>query len=76
MLVIGGWNGLLAWRTLPGGELVAERQLPKSLVAAAAFSPDAGTLPIDPPPEPPAPTAPGSPTLSEVLKGVTQLPRP
>jgi WD40 repeat protein len=51
-LVAGGWNGLLTWRTLPGGELIAERQLPKSVVAAAAFSPDAGTLPLDPPPEP------------------------
>ena len=55
MLVVGGWNGLLTWRTLPGGELVAERQLSKSLVAAAAFSPDAGTLPLDPPPEPAKP---------------------
>jgi beta-lactamase regulating signal transducer with metallopeptidase domain len=51
-LVVGGWNGLLTWRILPGGELVAERQLPKGLVSAAAFSPDAGTLPLEPPPEP------------------------
>jgi beta-lactamase regulating signal transducer with metallopeptidase domain len=56
-LVIGGWNGMTTWRTLPGGELVAERQLPKHAVATAAFSPDAGTLPLEPPPEPaPAPT--------------------
>src|SRR5262249_14700545 len=38
-LVLGGWNGSMAWRRLPSGELVAERQLPKDLVAAAAFSP-------------------------------------
>jgi WD40 repeat protein len=54
-LILGGWNGLLTWRGLPGGELIAERQLAKSLVAAAAFSPDAGTLPFDPPPLPPPP---------------------
>jgi len=51
VLVIGGWNGLLAWRTLPDGMLVAERQLPKDVVAATAFSPDAATLPLEPPPE-------------------------
>jgi bla regulator protein BlaR1 len=55
MLVLGSWTGLLTWRTFPGGELVAERQMPKDLVAAAAFSPDAGTLPLDPPPEPEPP---------------------
>lgn len=71
MLVIGGWNGSLAWRRLPGGQVLAERQLPKSVVAAAAFSPDAGTLPLDPPPEPEAPvTAP--PIPSEFLQGVGQ----
>jgi bla regulator protein blaR1 len=74
-LVIGGWNGLLAWRTLPGGELVAERQLPKGLVAATAFSPDAGTLPLDPPPEPVAPTVPVPLTVSEFLEEVRQLPK-
>jgi beta-lactamase regulating signal transducer with metallopeptidase domain len=72
-LVIGGWNGLLAWRRLPSGELVAERQLPKGLVAAAAFSPDAGTLPLEPPPEPEPPPAP--PTVPELPSGVTQLPK-
>src|SRR5262249_52942758 len=51
MLIIGGWNGLLAWRTLPDGMLVAERQLSKDVVAATAFSPDAATLPLEPPPE-------------------------
>jgi hypothetical protein len=51
VLVIGGWNGLLAWRTLPDGMLVAERQLSKDVVAATAFSPDAATLPLEPPPE-------------------------
>jgi len=49
MLVIGGWNGLVTWRALPGGELIAERQLPKELVANTAFCPDAGTLPLAPP---------------------------
>ena len=69
--VIGGWNGHLAWWALPGGELVAERQLSKAIVAAAAFSPDAGTLPLDPPPEPAA-TEPG--TLPPLLEGVSRLP--
>jgi WD40 repeat protein len=57
-LIIGGWDGTVAWRALPGGELVTSRQLPKQLVATAAFSPDAGTLPLEPPPElapPPSP---------------------
>lgn len=54
-LVIGSWDGSMTWRALPGGELIAERQLPKDLVAAAAFSPDAATLPLEPPPLPPAP---------------------
>jgi beta-lactamase regulating signal transducer with metallopeptidase domain len=62
-LVLGGWSGLLTWRTLPGGELIAERQMPKRLVAAASFSPDAGTLPLDPPPEPEPPELPYSPLL-------------
>jgi hypothetical protein len=77
MLVIGGWNGLLTWRTLPGGELIAERQLPKGVVAAAAFSPDAGTLPLEPPPPPPEPAPPpGSlpPKVPDLLQGVSQLP--
>lgn len=52
ILVIGGWNGLVAWRVLPGGELIAERQLPKDIVATTAFCPDAGALPLEPPPEP------------------------
>ena len=51
-LVIGGWNGLVAWRALPDGNLLAERQLPKDLVANAAFCPEAGTLPLAPPPLP------------------------
>jgi beta-lactamase regulating signal transducer with metallopeptidase domain len=57
-LVVGGWNGLTAWRSLPRGELLAERRLPKELVATAAFSPDAGTLPPEPPPEPAPPPTP------------------
>ncbi len=75
-LVIGGWNGFLAWRTLPGGELVAERQLPKSLVAAAAFSPDAGTLPFAPPAEPAGPPTPAPQTLPELFQGASHFPRP
>jgi beta-lactamase regulating signal transducer with metallopeptidase domain len=67
-LVLGGWNGLLAWRTLPDGKLVAERQLPKDLVASAAFSPDAGTLPLEPPPEPPPPPVPEPTTMPELLE--------
>jgi hypothetical protein len=74
-LVIGGWSGLLAWRTLPGGELVAERQLPKGLVAAAAFSPDAGTLPLEPPPEPVPPPASAPPTGPELLPEFSIAPR-
>jgi beta-lactamase regulating signal transducer with metallopeptidase domain len=78
MLVIGGWNGLLAWRTMPDGELVAKRQLPKNLVAATAFSPDAGTLPLDPPPEPERPETPRGivpQRLPEPLQGVSRLPK-
>jgi beta-lactamase regulating signal transducer with metallopeptidase domain len=57
-LVIGGWGGLVAWRSVSSGSLLAERQLTKDVVASAAFSPDAGTLPLEPPPEPtPPPTA-------------------
>jgi beta-lactamase regulating signal transducer with metallopeptidase domain len=74
MLVIGGWNGFLAWRKLPDGELVAARQLSKDLVAAASFSPDAGTLPLDPPPEPPAPPTPVLSAEPELLRGVSQFP--
>lgn len=74
-LIVGGWNGLLTWRTLPGGELIAERQLPKALVAAAAFSPDAGTLPFDPPPKPPvSPLSVPQMTL-EPLQGFSRLGR-
>jgi hypothetical protein len=74
MLVIGGWNGLFAWRKLPGGELVAERQLSKDLVAAAAFSPDAGTLPLNPPPEPEAPPTPALSAGPALPRGLIQLP--
>ncbi len=52
MLVIGGWNGLVAWRHLPSGELIAERQVSKDLVANTAFCPDAASLPLEPPPLP------------------------
>jgi beta-lactamase regulating signal transducer with metallopeptidase domain len=74
LLVIGGWSGLLAWRKLPSGELIASRQLPKGLVAATAFSPDAGTLPINPPPpEPELLPAPILQTVPELLQGVSRL---
>ena len=71
MLVIGGWNGMAAWRMLPGGQLAAERQLPKDAVSAAAFSPDAGTLPLEPPPLPvePVPLL----TLPEMPVGINNF---
>ena len=52
-LVVGGWNGTVFWLSLPSGQLLAERQLTKDLAATAAFCPDAGTLPLEPPPIPP-----------------------
>ncbi len=74
ILVIGGWSGLLAWRKLPSGELIASRQLPKGLVAATAFSPDAATLPLHPPPpEPELIPAPIQQTVPELLEGVSRL---
>jgi beta-lactamase regulating signal transducer with metallopeptidase domain len=76
MLVIGGWNGLLTWRKLPDGELFAERQLPKDVVAATAFSPDALTLPLDPPPELLPPPTPQPLMMPELLQGVSQLLKP
>ena len=54
-LIMGGWNGLVVWQSLTDGRVIAERQLPKGLVAATAFSPEAGTLPLIPPPEPAPP---------------------
>jgi beta-lactamase regulating signal transducer with metallopeptidase domain len=72
-LVVGSWSGLLTWRKLPGGELVARRQLPKDRVAAAAFSPDAGTLPLDPPPEPEPPPTSTPLTMPEFLEGISRL---
>jgi beta-lactamase regulating signal transducer with metallopeptidase domain len=75
MLVIGGWNGLLVWRRLPDGELVAKRKLSKDLVAGASFSPDAGTLPLVPPPEPPAPPTPAPSAGPELLPGISLLPQ-
>jgi beta-lactamase regulating signal transducer with metallopeptidase domain len=62
-LVIGGWNGRTIWRLLPGGEFYTERLLPKEAVADAAFSPDADTLPSEPPEEStpvPDPRVPGA----------------
>jgi beta-lactamase regulating signal transducer with metallopeptidase domain len=72
-LVIGGWNGSLAWRKLPDGELVAVRKLSKDLVAAASFSPDARTMPLDPPPEPEPPPTPILPAGPDLFRGVSQL---
>jgi beta-lactamase regulating signal transducer with metallopeptidase domain len=75
-LVTGGWNGMIAWRTLPEGNLLAERQYPKDMVAAAAFSPDAWDLPFRPPPEPMGPPVPESPRTLELFRGFSQLPGP
>jgi WD40 repeat protein len=74
MLIIGGWNGLLVWRKLPDGDLVAKRKLSKDLVAGASFSPDAGTLPLIPPPEPPAPPTPAPSAGPELLTPISRLP--
>jgi beta-lactamase regulating signal transducer with metallopeptidase domain len=73
-LVLGSWNGLLTWRTLPGGELIAMRQLPKAVVAATAFSPDAGTLLLEPPPEPPASPASVPLMAPEMNQEISRLP--
>jgi beta-lactamase regulating signal transducer with metallopeptidase domain len=57
-IIIGGWNGLVAWRSLPDGRFITDRQLSKDLVATAAFCPEAGSLPLVPPIEiapPPVP---------------------
>jgi beta-lactamase regulating signal transducer with metallopeptidase domain len=64
-IVIGGWNGLVAWRSLPGGDLIAERRLANDVVATAAFCPDAGTLPAEPPPEPPPQSPPFQPLMTD-----------
>jgi beta-lactamase regulating signal transducer with metallopeptidase domain len=74
-LVIGAWNGLLSWRTLPDGKTVAERQLSKDLVASAAFSPDAGTLPLEPPPELVTPPLVVPAMVPELFEGVSRFPR-
>ena len=58
---IGCWSGRVEWRSFPGGDVLAERTLTKDVVATAAFCPDAGALPIDPPPLPPPPESPFSP---------------
>jgi hypothetical protein len=71
-LILGGWNGRVLWQSLADGKVVADRQLPKDLVSATAFSPEAGTLPVVPPPEPAPP-----PVLVpqwELIEGVTTLP--
>jgi YD repeat-containing protein len=75
-LVIGAWNGLISWRTLPEGKTVAERQLSKDLVSSAAFSPDAGTLPLEPPPEPEPPLLTVPRLNPELVDGLGRLPKP
>jgi beta-lactamase regulating signal transducer with metallopeptidase domain len=75
ILVIGGWNGLLDWRKLPSGELISSRQLPKGVVAATAFSPNATTLPLTPPPpEPEVLPAPLPEGVPEIIQDITRLP--
>jgi beta-lactamase regulating signal transducer with metallopeptidase domain len=73
-LVIGAWNGLISWRSLPDGKTLAERQLSKDLVSSAAFSPDAGTLPLEPPPEPEPPPMTMPPLIPERMDGGGNLP--
>ena len=51
VIVVGEWGGRVTWRSLPAGGLLAERALPKRLVADAAFCPDGDALPLEPPPE-------------------------
>jgi beta-lactamase regulating signal transducer with metallopeptidase domain len=71
-LVVGGWSGLVVWLALPSGDVIAERQLAKDAVATAAFSPDAASLPLEPPPEtapPPSPVVPNTPDI--ILQGVS-----
>lgn len=73
-LVVGGWNGVVVWLTIPSGTVVAERQLSKDAVATAAFSPDAGTLPVQPPPEIAPPPSPVPRLPVEFLPGTDFLP--
>ena len=73
-LVIGSWNGLVTWRKLPSGELITDRELPKDVVATAAFCPDAGTLPLVPPPEPAPPPSPVLPLGPEWVQRASPLP--
>ncbi len=75
-LIIGRWNGTIAWRSLFDGNLMAERELSKELVATAAFCPESGTLPLVPPLEiapPPVPIVLPQPSL-EFLQGTSMLP--
>jgi beta-lactamase regulating signal transducer with metallopeptidase domain len=73
-LIIGSWNGVVAWRTLPSGELLAERQLAKEAVANTAFCPDAATLPLEPPPEIAPPPTPVPSGLLDLTPKTSQLP--
>ncbi len=76
VLVVGEWTGRVTWRGLPGGALVGDRQLPKHLVATAAFSPDARTLPLEPPPELVPPPSFFPPTLRQLVRdAITPLNR-
>ncbi len=54
-LAVGEWSGAVHWLELPAGRLLATRQMPKELAAAAAFAPGAASFPAEPPPRPPAP---------------------
>lgn len=73
-LIIGGWNGLVAWRSLPGGQFITDRQLSKDLVATAAFCPDSGTLPLVPPVEIAPPPVPVFSVEPDFLRESSQAP--
>jgi beta-lactamase regulating signal transducer with metallopeptidase domain len=73
VLVVGGWNGLVVWLALPDGALLAERQLPKDVVATAAFSPEAGTLPLVPPPEVAPPPSPVPRPVPDLFQDISNL---
>ncbi|HJZ60287.1 MAG TPA: hypothetical protein VKE74_35415, partial [Gemmataceae bacterium] len=59
---------------VPGGALITERELPKDLVATTAFCPDAGVLPLAPPPEVAPPPSPILPSAQEWAPRIGQPP--
>lgn len=71
-LILGGWNGRVIWQSLADGRILADRPLPKDLVSATAFSPEAGTLPLVPPPEPAPPPVPVP--QWELIEGFSTVP--